>query len=195
MILGSRFPTWHEQSVGEFATMASIPRALLLIVTLLTVIGLAGCAGTQVEEPPPGRFHIGYSFDPPSDWIIKSQFGMVLPLAFGPTNGGLQTNLTLAAEVYASPFERYIEDFLDTIEAQFPNSEPISSDPFTADSGLVGRRVRFFNEYSGFALRQTAYVFPGLPGQYAILMGTTGQVGGEAFDAIFDAAAKTFRVH
>jgi len=175
--------------------MALIPRALLLIVILVTVMGLVGCAGTQVVEEKPGRFHIAYSYDPPADWTIKSPYGMVLPFAFGPINGGVQSNINVVVEVNAGPLETYVDAYLETLETQFPNSEPISVDPFTTTSGLVGQRVRFFNEYSGLSMRQTSYVFPGLPGQFAILTGTTSRIGGETLDAIFDAAAKTFRVH
>lgn len=176
------------------------PNVLFLLIFAFAVV-LTGCAGTQTsaaqqpEADSPGRFHLAYSFDPPADWEIKSFEGLVLPVALGPTVSGFSPNLNLAVDVTASPLKDYVDEFESTLHTVFRQSEAISRDPFVTVRGLAGARIRIYNDVQGIPMRQSFYIFPGLPGQFVVLTCAAPQLGGEQYDAMFDAAARTMRVH
>jgi hypothetical protein len=177
------------------------PALLIFLAAIALLATLTGCASTQTDAVqqlkahPPGRYHIAYSFDPPADWEVSSYPGVILPLAFGPTTNGFRVNINLSVEVTNANLETYFDAFCKSFETNFPNSEHIGTDRFVASSGLAGMRLVMYNQFSGIAMRQSAYIFPGLPGQYAIITCTAPELGGEKYDETFDAVARTFRVH
>lgn len=174
---------------------------ILLLVALAFMVALTGCAGSQknaASQPiadPPGRYHLAYSFDPPADWAIESFPGMLIPVFVGPNVDGFRVNMNLFVCGSTESMDAFVETFWNGVESAHPNSELIGSEPVVATGGVSGIRLRYYNEYNGIHMRQSSYIFPGLPGQYAVLTGSSPQLGGEQYDAMFDAAARTMRVH
>ncbi len=144
--------------------------------------------GRHVE--PAGRF----SYTIPDGWTTRKIAGLTdYHILFGPPGETYVPNANFQHENYSGTLDDYValniqglkDGGLDFQITQQP-------EPFTTDTQLEGRRLIIDLNDDGQRVRQTFFFIRHPPRMYVITASALSE-GGEAFDGLFDALAKSLR--
>jgi hypothetical protein len=177
-------------------------RSAAVLMPALLLAMLLGSCSSRSASPPPGKLYEParkYSYDPPSGWQIRD----IAPgqataesskVAYGEASGGYQPTITVVNGAYDGGIEQQVDVHHKWMDRMGSEVTVHSRTPFTTDFGVPGLRVDTTVRQLLQAHRQIEYFF-GPEGQYYVVTCSIPPLDGNAHDAKFDAAMKTFRLH
>jgi len=166
----------------------------LLPLSLLFALG-PGCGGK-----PPRSFHDterGFSYTPPAGWTVTLSRPSRYRCHVGPAQGGVTPSIV----VFKSEHPGTVQAYADYAEAEFKRSGAFltspGKDPFKTEDGEAGVRWHYTADLLTTnpprRVRISDYLLG--TGDYKYSLHCTAPAeGGEAYDAIFDSVAKSFRI-
>jgi hypothetical protein len=175
--------------------------AAVLLPVLLSTMLLGSCS-SRTSSPPPGKLYEParkYSYDPPPGWEIRDISGgqstvANSKIACGKAVDGVQPTITVTNGAYDGGIEQQVDVHHKWMDRMGSEVTVRSRTPFTTDFGVPGIRVDTTVRQTLRASRQIEYFF-GPETQYYVATCTIPPMDGNAHDAAFDAAMKTFRLH
>jgi len=100
----------------------------------------------------------GFSYTVPAGWQIKTFPGLKYKICHTTSSAGFAPNITIIDEVTNVPLDTYMKASLGPMRKVYRNLHVVSTTPFSAAAGLVGRRMAVTGILSGKSLSQVFYI-------------------------------------
>ena len=141
----------------------------------------------------------GFSLCVPDGWSLESKEGQKFKMLFAPAGETFTANINMKDDDSSQALTSYVGDSIKTILSNPPNIAATSIKlvgwtDFATASGLAGNKAVFETEYKGLLIRTIQYYLDDGRNRKFIVTGTCLVKDKDAFDSVFDRAAKSFRV-
>ena len=171
----------------------SVVGVLALILFSLSV-GLAQETCKRNLEPQGG-----FSVCVPEGWSVQVRESEKFKMMFAPRAETFTANINIKIEESSTPLSSYagasIKKVLASSSTLGANSiKLVSWSDFSSTSGLAANRVVFETEYKGLLITTVQYYFDSERNQKFVFTGTCLLKDRDAFESIFERAAKSFRL-
>ena len=134
----------------------------------------------------------GFTMSMPSGWQTTDT-GLKYLSILGPLDGGFTPNIGFADEEFSGSVSEYIDAIMNILHLFSTEFILLERSNFRTDSGITGESIKYLLTLGQIQVRQKMYIVPNR--NRTLIMGITGTapvIGGERYDAIFDASARTF---
>jgi hypothetical protein len=172
-----------------------------LIRGSLAVLGLSLIAISVglAQETCKRDVEAGFSVCVPEGWSVEAKPDQKFKALFAPKAETFTANINLKDDTSTDSLMSYVGLSIKTILSNPPSISATSIKlvgwmDFATASGLNGNKAIFETEFKGLLIRTVQYYVDGGQSRKFIVTGTCMVKDKDAFDSVFERAAKSFRV-
>ena len=166
-------------------------RKISITIVILAFLFIQNVSGQQLGDLYTERTG-GFTMSMPRGWQT-ADFNQKYLMIMGPEVDGFTPNIGFGDESYSGSITSYVDIVLTYLQMLFTDFNLISRTSFRTNAGITGEVITYQVTMGSIRVRQKIYVLPNRGG--TAIMGitcTAPVVGGERYDAIFDASVRTF---
>jgi len=163
----------------------------LILFGILAVLFVQNVSAQQLGDVYTDR-NGTFTISMPRGWQTIEAGGKYLSV-IGPVENGFTPNMAFTDEGYSGTIASYVDLALPTLPMIFQGFTLLSRTSFRTNAGVNGEAITYLVTVGQFRIRIRQYIIPNRSGNMVmVITGGAPEQGGERFDAIFDASARTF---
>ena len=161
----------------------------IFITCILTVLFIQSISAQELGDLYTQR---GFTMSMPRGWQT-ADVGVGYLQINGPQSGVFPPNIAFRDEDYSGPVSDYIDMMVGAFPRHISNFRLLERSTFRTNSGVSGEFIIYQGTMGTGSVRQKMYVFPNRRGNAIMVITCTSPINAnERYDAIFDAAVRTF---